>query len=92
MESSTIKEICDVVSTDVMKDVRTNLSEMKPHLIKEITEAVVIAINSKYEGVASQMQVNYEQLEERITKLETEISYLLYIKIRRVLLWIKICF
>lgn len=46
MEDKTIKEICDVVTAEVMKQVQANLATMKPQIIEEITNKVLSKINS----------------------------------------------
>lgn len=38
MDNGTIKEICDVVTSEVMKQLQSNLSDMKPELLRTVTE------------------------------------------------------
>jgi len=67
MDNSTIKEISDVVTKEVMKQVQSNLSDMKPELLRTVTEAAarkaIEATDAKYRG-----------LEERIVQLEAELK------------------
>ncbi|MBR1432095.1 hypothetical protein [Ruminococcus sp.] len=46
MDDKTIKEISDVITAEVMKQVQANLSEMKPKIIEEITNNVLNVINA----------------------------------------------
>lgn len=60
MDNNTIKEISDVISDNLMNQIRHNLSEIKPELINEITETVRKSISTQL-----------DDLEARISKLES---------------------
>ena len=86
MDNGTIKEICDVVTAEVIKQVRQNLSTMKPELIQSITEEstkramnqVKKLIHESTNDEINQLRKKntsleqmYARLEQRITKLES---------------------
>lgn len=82
MDNNTIKEICDVVTDEVIKQVQQKLSEMKPDLIKTITEASVANaveiirknIDVQNDTTIYQIQQKNAELEKRIVQLETQIK------------------
>ena len=77
MDNRTIKEICDVVTAEVMKQVRQNLSAMKPELIQSITTA---SAEKAVETVRNSMNTNdktdYSKLIQRILDLELQVDRL----------------
>lgn len=73
MDNNTIKEICDVVTEEVMKQIRQELSAMKPELIQAITEASTakaIEAIRKTENIAesNQLQQKNDEPEKRISQ------------------------
>lgn len=70
MDDKTIKEISDVITAEVMKQVQANLSAMKPHIIEEITNNVLSkinfnnnsnnSINTNPTNVNNQQQLNHD--------------------------------
>lgn len=73
MDNGTIKEICDVVTSEVMKQVQSNLSDMKPELLRTVTET---ATRKAVEAATQADDARCRTLEQRITLLETKISKL----------------
>lgn len=73
MDKGTIKEICDVVTSEVMKRVQSNLSDMKPELVRSVTEA---ASRKAIEAATQVADVKCRTYEERITQLEAKIAKL----------------
>lgn len=73
MDNGTIKEICDVVTSEVMKQVQSNLSDMKPELIRSVTEAAARQAAATAEQSAEN---RCRRLEQRIAQLEATISKL----------------
>lgn len=71
IDNNTIKEICDVVTEEVMKRIRQELSAMKPGLIQEITEASTAkAIEEIGKTVDAQNSTTFQQLQQKIEILE----------------------
>ena len=68
MDNGTIKEICDVVTSEVMKQVQSNLSDMKPELIRSVTEAAARQAAAAAEQSAEN---RCRRLEQRIAQLES---------------------
>lgn len=68
MDNGTIKEICDVVTSEVMKQVQSNLSDMKPELIRSVTEAAARQAAATAEQSAEN---RCRRLEQRIAQLES---------------------
>lgn len=68
MDNGTIKEICDVVTSEVMKQVQSNLSDMKPELIRSVTEAAARQAVATAEQSAEN---RCRRLEQRIAQLES---------------------
>ena len=68
MDNGTIKEICDVVTREVMKQVQSNLSDMKPELIRSVTEAAARQAVAAAEQSADN---RCKRLEQRIAQLES---------------------
>ena len=73
MDNGTIKEICDVVTGEVMKQVRSNLSDMKPELLRTVTET---ATRKAVEAATQAVDARCRTLEQRIAQLEATISKL----------------
>lgn len=80
-EGNTIKEICDVVTSEVIKQVQQNLSQMKPDLIKVVTEASVARsteavkklVDAEYSVAFHKLQNKNADLENRLALLEAKI-------------------
>lgn len=68
MDNGTIKEICDVVTSEVMKQVQSNLSDMKPELIRSVTETAARQAAATAEQSAEN---RCRRLEQRIAQLES---------------------
>lgn len=73
MDNGTIKEICDVVTSKVMKQVQSNLSDMKPELLRTVTET---ATRKAVEAATKAVDARCITLEQRIAQLEAKISKL----------------
>ena len=73
MDNGTIKEICDVVTSEVMKQVQSNLSDMKPELIRSVIEA---ASKKAVEAAIQAADAKCRTLEQRIAQLEAKMSKL----------------
>lgn len=84
IDNNTIKEICDVVTEEVMKRIRQELSAMKPELIQAITdastakatEAIRKTVDAQNSTAIRQFQQKIEILERRISQLEMKITKL----------------
>lgn len=68
MDNGAIKEICDVVTSEVMKQVQSNLSDMKPELIRSVTEA---ATRQAVAAAEQSSDNRCKRLEQRIAQLES---------------------
>lgn len=69
MDDKTIKEICDVVTEEVMKQVRKNLSAMKPDIIEQIKNSV------KKNAIQETQRITdskYNKIDNRISQLENK--------------------
>lgn len=73
MDNGTIKEICDVVTAEVMKQVSKNLSAIKPELIEQIKNSAQKAAVQEAQRI---IDSKYNKHEKRIAQLEETIAQL----------------
>ena len=73
MDDKTIKEICDVVTEEVMKQVRKNLSAMKPDIIEQIKNSVKKTAIQETQRITDS---KYNKIDNRISQLEATIAKL----------------
>lgn len=69
MDDKTIKEICDVVTEEVMKQVRNNLSAMKPDIIEQIKNSVKKTAIQETQRITDS---KYNKMDNRISQLENK--------------------
>lgn len=72
MDDKTIKEISDVITAEVMKQVQANLSAMKPHIIEEIKNSVLSEINNPTSRGSDTPSKDEEKYEERFSSRLTQ--------------------
>lgn len=77
MDNSTIKEICDIVTAEVMKQVHANLSTMKQDVIEEITKNVLdqktsgYSLNNRLTNINNNKNEKSCEFDSKECKLET---------------------
>ncbi|MBR1432094.1 hypothetical protein [Ruminococcus sp.] len=69
MDDKTIKEICDVVTAEVMKQIRKNLSAMKPDIIEQIKNSVKKTAIQETQRITDS---KYNKMDNRISQLENK--------------------
>ena len=69
MDDKTIKEICDVVTEEVVKQVQSNLSAMKPQIIEEIKQSVIQETKRMIDSRLDENDNRIAQIEYRIAGL-----------------------
>ena len=74
ISSGTIKEISDTVSKNVLKEVRENLSQMKPQIVQEIAENVYAREHYRYNSTNHGNPDHSDSLERKFKELETRIE------------------
>lgn len=82
IDNNTIKEICDVVTEEVINKIRQELSAMKPELIQAITEASTAkateairkTVDAQNSTAIRQFQQKIEILEKHMPTIEMQIS------------------